>query len=209
MKKIGKLHVLTDTMLQGRFSHPELAGLAIRGGADTIQYRQKSGSTREMIRIAAQMKQVCSDHDVSLIVNDRVDVALAAKADGVHLGQDDFPIPLARELLGQEMIIGASASNMKEVEKCLHDGADYVGFGPVFPTTSKDDAGSVKGLASLTQVAKAVPIPIIAIGGISLDNVSEILQTGIHGIAVISSVCCQEDPEQATKALYQILHEGV
>ncbi len=208
MKKIGKLHVLTDTILQSRFSHPELTGLAIRGGADTIQYRQKSGSTREMIRIAAQMKQVCSDQGVPLIVNDRVDVAIAAKADGVHLGQDDFPIPLARELLGQEMIIGASASNMEEVEKCLLDGADYVGFGPVYPTTSKDDAGSVKGIAGLAQVTKAVSVPIIAIGGISLDHVSEVLQAGVHGIAVISSVCCQEDPEEATKALYRILHGG-
>ena len=183
--------------------------MAIRGGADTIQYRQKSGSTREMIRIAAQMKQVCSDQGVPLIVNDRVDVAIAAGADGVHLGQDDFPIPLAREFLGQEMIIGASASNMQEVEKCLLDGADYVGLGPIYPTTSKDDAGSVKGIAGLVQVVKAVPVPIIAIGGIGLDNVSEILRTGAHGVAVISSVCCQEDPEKATKALYQILHGGL
>ena len=209
MKKIGKLHVLTDTVFQRRFSHPELAGLAIRGGADTIQYRQKSGSTREMIHVATQMKQICSDKAVPLIVNDHVDVAIAAKADGVHLGQDDFPILLARELLGQEMIIGASASNMEEVEKCFLDGADYVGFGPVYPTTSKDDAGSVKGIAGLAEVAKTVPVPIIAIGGISLANVSEILQTGVHGIAVISSVCCQEDPERATKALYQMLHGGV
>ena len=209
MKKIGKLHVLTDTVLQSRFSHPELAGLAIRGGADTIQYRQKSGSTREMIRIAAQMKQVCSDHGVPLIVNDRVDVAIAAMADGVHLGQDDLPIPLARELLGQEMIIGASASNMEEVEKCLFDGADYVGFGPVYPTTSKDDAGYVKGVTCLAEVTKALPVPIIAIGGISLDNISEILQTGVHGVAVISSVCCQEDPEQAAKAFYQMLNRGL
>jgi thiamine-phosphate pyrophosphorylase len=208
MKKIGKLHVLTDTVFQSRFSHLELARMAIRGGADTIQYRQKSGSTREMIRIAAQMKQVCSDQGVPLIVNDRVDVAIAAGADGVHLGQDDFPIPLAREFLGQEMIIGASASNMQEVEKCLLDGADYVGLGPIYPTTSKDDAGSVKGIDSLIQVVKAVPVPIIAIGGIGLDNVSEIVQTGVYGIAVISSVCCQEDPEQATKALYQMLHGG-
>ena len=208
MKKIGKLHVLTDTVFQNRFSHPELAGLAIRGGADTIQYRQKSGSTREMIHIAVQMKKVCSDHDVPLIVNDRVDVAIAAEADGVHLGQDDFPIPLARELIGEEMIIGASASNMEEVEKCILDGADYVGFGPVYPTASKDDAGSVKGIDSLGQVVKAVTLPIIAIGGISLDNISQILRTDVHGIAVISSVCCQEDPEEATRALYQMLHGG-
>lgn len=209
MKKIGKLHVLTDTVFQSRFSHQELARMAIRGGADTIQYRQKNGSTREMIHIAAQMKRVCSDQGVPLIVNDRVDVAIAAKADGVHLGQDDFPIPLARELLGQEMMIGASASNMEEVEQCLLEGADYVGFGPIYPTTSKDDAGSVKGIDSLVQVVKAVPVPIIAIGGIGLDNLLEVLLTGVHGIAVISSVCCQEDPEQATKALYQILHKSV
>jgi thiamine-phosphate pyrophosphorylase len=208
MKKIGELHVLTDTVLQSRFSHSELAELAIRGGADTIQYRQKSGSTREMIRIAEKMKQVCADHGVPFIVNDRVDVAIAAKADGVHLGQDDFPIPLARDLLGQEMIIGASASNMEEVEKCILEGADYVGFGPVYPTTSKNDAGLAKGVASLAQAAKSVPVPIIAIGGIGLENVCEIRRAGIHGIAVISSVCCREDPEQATKALYQKLRGG-
>ena len=205
MKPIGRLHVLTDTVMQTRFSHSDLARLALRGGADTIQFRQKTGSTREMIRIAAQMKQLCSDYDVPLIVNDRVDVAIAAEADGVHLGQDDFPIPLARELLGQEKIIGASASDINEGRKCLEEGADYIGFGPVYPTTSKDDAGAVKGVDTLTQIAQAVSAPIIAIGGISSNHVSEILQAGAHGIAVISSVCCQEDPEQATRALYQVI----
>lgn len=205
MKQIGRLHVLTDTVLQTRFSHSDLARQALRGGADTIQFRQKTGSTREMIRIAAQMKQLCSDYDVPLIVNDRVDVAIAAEADGVHLGQDDFPIPLARELLGQEKIIGASASDINEGRKCLEEGADYIGFGPIYPTTSKDDAGAVKGVDTLTQIAEAVSAPIIAIGGISSNRVSEILKAGAHGIAVISSVCCQEDPEQATKALYQVI----
>jgi thiamine-phosphate pyrophosphorylase len=205
VKQIGRLHVLTDTVLQTRFSHSDLARLALRGGADTIQLRQKTGTTREMIRIAVLMKQLCSDYDIPLIVNDRVDVAIAAEADGVHLGQDDFPIPLARELLGQERIIGASASDINEGRKCLEEGADYIGFGPVYPTTSKDDAGAVKGLDTLTQIAEAVSAPIIAIGGISSNRVSEILQAGAHGIAVISSVCCQEDPEQATKTLYQVI----
>jgi thiamine-phosphate pyrophosphorylase len=98
MKKIGRLHVLTDTALQSRFSHLELAKMAIRGGADTIQFRQKVGATREMIEIVRQLKQLCMDSGVTLIVNDRVDVAIAAEADGIHLGQDDFPIPLARKL---------------------------------------------------------------------------------------------------------------
>ena len=127
MKHIGKLHILTDTVLQSRFSHMEITRLAIAGGADTIQYRQKSGSTREMIEIARNMKRLCSETGVTFIVNDRLDVAIAAEADGVHLGQDDFPIPMARELLGEGRIIGGSAAALDEARKCLSEGADYVG----------------------------------------------------------------------------------
>lgn len=209
MKQIGRLHVLTDTLLQTRFSHLDLTRLAIKGRADTIQFRQKGGSTREMIQVATQMKQVCADNSVTFIVNDRVDVALAAGADGVHLGQDDFPIPLARELLGEGRIIGGSASTIEEARKCLSVGADYVGFGPVYQTTSKEDAGPVRGVAILRQVVKAVPLPIIAIGGVSVENVPEVVEAGAHGVAVISAVCCQQDPELATKALFQALHEGM
>jgi len=208
MKQIGKLHILTDTVLQTCFSHMELAGLAINGGADTIQLRQKSGSTREMIRVATQMKQLCADNGVTFIVNDRVDVAIAAEADGVHLGQEDFPVPLARELLGEERVIGGSASTMEEARKCLSEGADYVGFGPVYPTTSKDDANPVSGVAILKQVVEAIPLPIIAIGGVSAENLPGVVRVGAHGIAVISAVCCQENPEQATRALHQALYEG-
>ena len=209
MKQIGRLHVLTDIVLQTRFSHLDLTRLAIKGGADTIQFRQKGGSTREMIQVATQMKQLCAGHGVTFIVNDRVDVAIAARADGVHLGQDDFAIPLARELLGEERIIGGSASNIREARQCLSEGADYVGFGPVYQTTSKDDAGPVRGVVILNQVVKAISLPIIAIGGISSENVPEVVQAGAHGVAVISAVCCQEDPEQATKALFQALHKGM
>ena len=208
MKQVGKLHILTDTVLQTRFSHMELAGLAIKGGADTIQLRQKSGSTREMIQVATQMKQLCADNGVTFIVNDRLDVAIAAEADGVHLGQDDFPIPIARELLGEERVIGGSASTMEEARKCLSEGADYVGFGPVYPTTSKDDANPVTGIAMLKQVVEAISLPIIVIGGVSVENVPEVIGAGAHGIAVISAVCCQEDPEQATRTLHQALYEG-
>jgi thiamine-phosphate diphosphorylase len=138
VKKIGRFHVLTDICLQTHFSHVELAELAIAGGADTIQFRQKDGATREMIRVAEQMQALCKRAGVTFIINDRVDVAIASHADGVHLGQDDFPIPLARKLLGEEAIIGGSAGNLEEARKCLGEGADYIGFGPVYPTTSKD-----------------------------------------------------------------------
>ena len=204
--KIGKLHVLTDTLLQSRFSHIELTEQAIAGGADTIQLRQKKGSTREMILVATEMKRLCTEKGVIFIVNDRIDVAIAAEADGVHLGQDDFPIPLARKLLGDNRIIGGSAATMEEAKKCLSDGADYVGFGPVYPTGSKDDAGPVSGIDTLRKIVETIPLPIIAIGGIDKGNTSEVMKAGAHGIAVISAVCCREDPRQATKGLYEAIH---
>jgi thiamine-phosphate pyrophosphorylase len=207
MKQIGRLHVLTDTVLQSRFSHLELARMAIRGSADTIQFRQKMGATREIIEIVRQLKQLCADSSVTLIVNDRVDVAIAADADGVHLGQDDFPIPLARKMLGDSRVIGGSAATLEEAQKCLAEGADYIGFGPVYPTTSKADTDPVTGIKLLKQTVEAIPLPIIAIGGISADNTPEVIRAGAQGIAVISAVCCQEDPEQATRALRQALQE--
>ncbi len=208
MEKIGKLHILTDTVLQSRFSHMEITRLAIAGGADTIQYRQKSGSTREMIEIARNMKRLCSEAGVTFIVNDRLDVAIAAEADGVHLGQDDFPIPMAQELLGEGRIIGGSAATLGEARKCLSEGADYVGFGPVYPTSSKDDAGPVSGIDILKQVVEIIPLPIIAIGGVGAESIPDVMRAGAHGIAVISAVCCQDDPEEATRSLYQALNKG-
>ena len=208
MKQIGKLHILTDTVLQSRFSHMEITLLAIAGGADTIQYRQKSGSTREMIEIARNMKRLCSEAGVTFIVNDRLDVAIASEADGVHLGQDDFPIPKARELLGEGRIIGGSAATLDDAQKCLSEGVDYVGFGPVYPTSSKDDAGPVSGIDILKQVVEIIPLPIIAIGGVGAENIPDVMRAGSHGIAVISAVCCQDDPEEATRALYQALNKG-
>jgi thiamine-phosphate pyrophosphorylase len=205
VKKIGRFHILTDACLQTRFSHLELAELAITGGADTIQFREKGGETRQLIRIAEQMHALCKKTGVTFIVNDRVDVAIASRADGVHLGQNDFPIPLARKLLGEEAIIGGSAGNVEEARKCLLEGADYIGFGPVYFTASKEDAGPAGGLDLLKQVVKEIPLPIIAIGGLTRDNTLPVLRTGVHGIAVISAVCCQTDPSEAAKCLRHLL----
>ncbi len=205
MKKIGRFHVLTDIDLQNCFSHVELAELAIAGGADTIQLRQKTGETIQMIRIAEQIQALCKRAGVSFIVNDRVDVAIASHADGVHLGQRDFPIPLARKLLGEGVIIGGSAGNAEEAQKCFLEGADYIGFGPVYFTSSKEDAGPVSGLDLLRQVVERIPLPIIAIGGINKDNTLLVRETGAYGIAVISAVCCEKDPEEATRCLRRLL----
>jgi thiamine-phosphate pyrophosphorylase len=208
MKRIGRLHVLTDVVLQSRFSHEELTRLAVAGGADTIQFRQKTGATRDMIQSAQRMRRLCEEEGVTFVVNDRIDVAMAVEAHGVHLGQNDFPIPLAREILGPNVIIGGSAATMDEARICLSEGADYVGFGPVFPTGSKDDAGPVSGLEILGEVVLAIPLPVIAIGGVSAENTGDIMKTGARGIAVISAVCCQKDPEGATRALYAALEEA-
>ncbi|HSR13157.1 MAG TPA: thiamine phosphate synthase [Thermodesulfobacteriota bacterium] len=207
MKKIGKFHVITDTVLQKSFSHLECAKLAVSGGADAIQFRQKAGSAREMIREAAEMRKFCRGAGAVFIVNDRIDVAIASEADGVHLGQDDFPIPLARKLLGPNAIIGGSAGNMEEARRCLEEGADYVGVGPVYTTTSKEDAGPAGGLGLLEEIVKSIPLPVIAIGGITPENVLSILKTGAFGIAVISAVVCRKDPAAAAASLKRVVED--
>lgn len=205
MKRIGRLHVLTDVVLQARFSHVELARRAIAGGADTIQFRQKSGTTRSMIETAREMREICGRGGATFIVNDRIDVALACEADGVHLGQDDFPIPLARRLLGEDRIVGGSAGTTEELLRCYREGADYVGFGPVYATSSKDDAGPAVGVQALQGAVSRVGIPLIAIGGITAGNAGEVMAAGAWGFAVVSSVCCQEDPEGAARVLHRII----
>lgn len=208
MKRIGRFHVLTDTQLQNRFSHEELTEMAVAGGADTIQFRQKQGSTREMIEIACNMKELCAKAGVAFIVNDRLDIAIASDADGVHLGQDDFPMPLARRLLGHDKIIGGSAGDIKEAMKCVEEGVDYIGFGPVYTTLSKEDAGPATGIEMMKSLLKEISLPVIAIGGVNSGNVPSIIGAGAHGIAVISAVCCSEDPIQAARILKGALDHG-
>ncbi len=201
MKPIGKLHVLTDTVLQNRFSHLDLARLAIAGGADTIQYRQKTGTAREMIATATSLRALCEKAGIPLIVNDRVDIAIASSAHGVHLGQDDFPVRLARQLLGPEPIIGVSTGSLEEAQQGIAEGANYVGFGPIYPTGSKSDAGEAQGLENLTHLAHTLNAPVIAIGGIGETNAADVIRAGAHGIAVISAICCKENPEAAARGL--------
>jgi thiamine-phosphate pyrophosphorylase len=203
--RIGRLHILTDRSIQDRFDHAELAGMAIRGGADLIQFREKTGTTREMIAAARAARDVCRRMRIPFLVNDRVDVAIAVDADGVHLGLDDLPLPLARRLLGPHRVIGASAGSVEEAIAGWRQGADYLGCGPVFATKTKLDAGPASGTTLLSRVARAVAIPVIGIAGIGPSNLEEVLRTGAHGAAVISSVCAAPDPEEATRALRAII----
>jgi thiamine-phosphate pyrophosphorylase len=195
---IGRLHVLTDFHLQQRRPHAELARLAIRGGADSIQFRQKHGGIQNILIEAHRVAQVCRDASIPLIVDDRIDVMQAVGASGVHLGQQDFPVDEARALLGPDATIGATATKTHQVEDAYEMGADYIGFGPVFPTTSKRNPKSVKGPEGVREASEAVPIPIIAIGGITHDRVRPALEAGAHGVAVLSAICTAKNPERAT-----------
>ena len=202
MKKIGGLHVITDTTIQSRFTHVQLAKMAIEGGADTVQFRQKDGSTRELVESAQAVQTVCAEYSVPLIVNDRADIALAIGAVGAHFGQDDLPITVGRRILPPEMIIGASARTEKKILEAISAGADYIGFGPIYQTSSKSDAELPKGLAALQRMCEIAQCPVIAIGGITAETAYEVIRVGAHGIAVISAVCAQADPVNATRRLW-------
>lgn len=201
MKKIGVLHVITDTSLQTRFTHPQLAELAIQGGTDTIQFRQKQGTTRELVDIAQQMQEICTRYNVPLIVNDRADIALAVGAEGTHFGQDDMQVAIGRRILSTETIIGASARTEEKILEAISQGADYIGYGPIYQTASKSNAENPKGLETLQRMCEIAPCPVIAIGGITIDTVADVMRVGAHGIAVISAVCGQKDPLEATRNL--------
>lgn len=205
----GLLHVITDTVLQTRFTHVQLAALAIAGGADVVQFRQKNGTTRELVETALAMQEICGRYGVPLVVNDRLDVALAAGAAGVHLGQEDLPAATARRLLPAGAVLGASARTEVEILEAVAAGADYIGFGPIYATSSKPDAEVPKGVEGLRRICGVTACPIIAIGGITLERTGAVIRAGARGVAVIAAVCCQADPEQATRRLKaEILSAG-
>ena len=197
-RPIGRFHVITDEVLQTRFSHAELARLAAEGGADAIQYREKRPlATRELVEAAASVSRDIDGKGAWLVVNDRVDVASVVMAD-VHLGRDDLDPRAARRLLGSGAVIGGTANGLEEAQRADAAPIDYIGAGPVYGTASKGDRAAPKmGLERLAEIAGAVEKPVIAIGGIQPANVAEVMATGVHGIAVLSAVVCQADPRAA------------
>lgn len=207
-KRVGHFHVITDETVQGRFTHARLARLAIAGGADLIQLREKRRSKNELVAAALEVREVCRAAGVPLIVNDRADIALAIGADGVHLGRKDLPIAAARRMLGPDVIIGYTASTLEEARQAERDGADYVGFGHIYPTRSKTKPGTATGTAALAEVCRTLNIPVIAIGGIEETNLRPVMDSGAWGVAVIASVCGSRDPQRAAAALAEIVRAG-
>lgn len=203
--RLGRFHLLTDYHFQQRFSHAELAALGIEGGADVIQFRQKGGDIRAFVHEAELAARVCRERNVPLLINDRLDVMLGVGAAGVHLGQLDIPARMARRVLGAEAIVGATASNVREALRAQEDGADYVGFGPVFETHSKANPASVKGLEGLEEVCRAVTIPVIAIAGITPERVRPVMEAGAYGFAVMTAVTTDPSPADAARRFRQEL----
>lgn len=186
------LYVLTDRVISGR-PHEEQAEAAIRGGATAVQLREKALPAGDVVAVGRRIAVICRRFGTVFIVNDRADIAAECGADGVHVGPDDVSIPSARKIVGAGRIVGASAGTIEEAQRAQALGADYLGVGSVFATSTKPDAGEPLGVARLGEIVRAVTIPVVAIGGITADNAAEVVRAGAAGIAVIAAVVGQED----------------
>jgi len=200
---LPKVYPITDTRLSG-LTHAEQVARLIEGGATLIQLRDKHASPREFYREAAAALQVARGHHAKLIINDRIDVALALKADGVHLGQTDIPAAAARRLLGNEAIIGFSTHNLEQAKLAIALPVDYLAFGPVFHTSTKDNPDPVTGLVALQEISAIKgPLPLVAIGGITLSNAVEVLRTGADAVALIGQIIA--DPTRIPENTIEML----
>ncbi len=206
IKRLKGLYVIIDTaFLKGR-SPVEAAGQAIRGGAKTIQLRDKEHNTRSLITIAGEMQKLCAEHGVLFIINDKLDIALASNADGLHVGKDDLSVATARSLLPVDKILGGSARTIEEARSAYSGGVDYIGVGAMYATATKEKA-EVVGPGRITEIRRAVDLPIVGIGGINKSNLREVLKAGADAAAVISAVMTADDIEAATRQLVKIIEE--
>ncbi len=202
------LYLVTDRELAGNRSVIQVVETAIRGGVNIVQYREKSASTRQMIAEAQSLLDICHRYAVPLIINDRVDVALAIDADGVHVGQEDMPAELVRKILGSDKIIGVSVESTAQVETAVAAGADYVASSPVYTTATKPDAVHALGISGVKTLAQASPLPLIAIGGLNAANCAEVVRAGADSIAVVSAIMAADNPEEAARLLSRLIREN-
>jgi thiamine-phosphate pyrophosphorylase len=193
-----KIYLVTDRRWLGGRSLASAVEEAIQGGVTAVQLREKDVSSREFLDIAQGVKEVARRHNVPLIINDRIDIAFACGADGVHLGSSDLPISVARTILGTGKIVGASAATREEALLLESQGADYLGVGAIFPTGTKADADRVS-LEELAEIKSIVQIPVVAIGGIGLGNIDSVMKTKIDGVAIVSAIMAQPDMRHAAR----------
>ena len=202
-----RTYLVTQASLSGDRTTPEIVRAAIDGGIDAVQLREKETSARSRYELGHELRELTAAAGVDLIVNDRIDIAQAIDADGVHVGQSDLPVAVARDLLGPDAIVGCSASTVAAARAAEADGADYLGVGAVYGTSSKDvdDAKDGVGPERIAAIADAVSIPIVGIGGITADNAEAVVEAGASGVAVVSEITAASQPRVATETLTDVI----
>lgn len=210
--KLSKKHMLLYAVTDRRWSEGttlyEQVEQALQGGVSTLQLREKNLSDEEFLKEAMEIKELCKKYNVPLIINDNVDVAIKCGADGVHVGQEDMEASKVREKVGRDMIIGVSAHNVEEARRAVSNGANYLGVGAVFSTSTKDDV-DVLSKETLKDICLSVDVPVIAIGGINQDNIVELKGTGVDGVAVVSAIFSSENIVETCKKLRKLSEEMV
>lgn len=179
---------------------------SVSGGVSIVQLREKNNSSLSFYKKASALKQLLNELSIPLIINDRVDIALAVGADGIHIGQDDLPLPVVKKMVPEDMIVGVSVSTLEEALEAERNGADYIGVGSVFPTKTKQDA-TLMALEDLGEICRGVSIPAVAIGGITADNISALSDSGLSGTAVVSAIMNADNPKTASESLLKIIKD--
>lgn len=208
MKYDYTLYLVTDRSLMSTATLIEAVEQAILGGCTMIQLREKNISSLDFYRQSVEVKKITEQYHVPFIINDRIDIAMAVNADGVHIGQSDIPAAIVRDLIGTDMLLGVSAASVKEAVQAANDGADYLGVGAMFPTGTKTDANYVS-IEELKKIRHAVNLPIIAIGGINKSNIKLFHNTGINGLAVVSAIIAQPDIQKTAAEMKSMFYKEV
>lgn len=208
MRRLLKLYFIMGSV-NCRLSPEDTLTAAADGGITLFQFREKGPSAFKgaaRLRLGQQLRQICRAYNIPFIVNDDLELAATLNADGIHVGQDDLPARLIRERLGEHKIIGVSAHNLTEARQAIADGADYLGVGPVYPTTSKDDAQAVRGTTVIEELRRSgLRIPVVGIGGITLENAPPVIRAGADGISIISAIAGAEDIRETTRRFAQLV----
>lgn len=201
------IYLVTDRSIMSTEKLEIAVEQAILGGCTLVQLREKESSSLDFYQTALKIKEITSKYNIPLIINDRIDIALAVGAEGVHLGQSDIPAKIARKLIGDEKILGVSASNLEEAIIAQKDGADYIGVGAMFATLTKTDA-KLTSIDELKEIRKRISIPIVVIGGINKNTIPNFYGIDIDGIAVVSAIISQANIKEATAELKKIFLKG-
>lgn len=202
------LYLVTDRGLAGSQSLEEIVEKAVEGGVTLVQLREKDCSTEDFYSIACSMKRLLSKHKIPLIINDRLDIALACDADGIHIGQSDLPYDVVRKIIGKDKIVGLSVETIEQAREANDLDVDYIGLSPVFSTNTKTDINTPLGLEGIKEISSFTKHKSVAIGGISKLNTKDIIQSGADGISVISAIIGQEDPQKESKELIEIIKDA-